>query len=366
MEKTDIKTDQKAQPKEVVFDINKIVEISGAKQDNVDILLEKQAGLTDEQVSGDEKKQGKANVPSLEEFEKKINPKEEKKSEELTEEKQYKLGGKTLTKSEMTAKLNEHFENKYDFSGIDEDSFKQYADLYSKAFDGQRKEDWQKSLGTRENELAKEKKEFQKEKQQFETERKKLKEIVSEPDEDIEDDYDLTLTQKQRKIAEKLKAEERLAQTEERERELAAKDNAIQFAELHNKLANIYPELRTEMDIREIFRKFNSDQDVDKTEVKVAYTVYKILNDSFEYGFNDPVKFYELYKDTYRVNLNGNSSKDYSEITNKAEKLIEKQEKAIGFPPNAQPVNPNPSSTGDIIPGRTETEKLNAIYFNKK
>lgn len=374
MEKTDVQTDVKTTAKkEITFDIDKIVEISGAKQDNVDILLEKQAGLTVEPDSGKENKQVKSekkikNVPSLEDFEKEIQPKDVKNESDTDkkEEKQYKLGGKLLTKSEMTDKLNEHFENKYDFTGVDDDSFKKYADLYTKAFDGQRKEDWQKSLGTRENELAKEKKEFQKERQLFEIERKKLKEIVSESDEDIEDDYDLTLTQKQRKIAEKLRAEEKLRETDELEKELAAKDNAIQFAELHYNLSNTYPELRTTMDIREVFRRYNTNQDVDKNDVKVAYTVYKILNDSFEYGFNDPNKFYELYKDTYKINLTGMPSKDYSQINEKAEKLKEKQEKAIGFPPNAQPVNPNPSSREDIIPGKTETEKLNAIYFNKK
>jgi len=298
----------------------------------------------------------------------------------------YQLGGKYVEKTEVIKELDEKFKGKYDFSQLDDEAFELYYNFLKDVKDGENKKSWQKSMGERENELASEKKkiaqqltDLQQKEAEYRAEVKRLKEIVEE---DVEEDEDLTETERIRKITAQERAESRLIDLEKENKQNENARIKLQFYKDHNDLAGKYPELNTSLHIQQVFDKYNSGEQVDAKDVKTAYTVFKIVNDAIDYGM-DVVKYYEIFKDNYQLPVgpsgNGTLGKGEPTLTRqqqqtaaelealkaRAEEIKKKQENTPGLPPGGKTVDPNPAQPGGLITGKTEKQKLNSIYAGK-
>jgi hypothetical protein len=157
----------------------------------------------------------------------------------------YQLGGKYVEKTEVIKELDEKFKGKYDFSKLDDEAFELYYNFLKDAKDGENKKSWQKSMGERENSLANEKKkiaqqltDLQQKEADYRAEVKRLKDVVEE---DVDDDDDLTETERIRKITAQERAEERLIDLEKENKQNENARIKLQFYRDHNDLAEKYP-----------------------------------------------------------------------------------------------------------------------------
>lgn len=291
----------------------------------------------------------------------------------------YQLGGKYVEKTEVIKELDEKFKGKYDFSKLDDEAFELYYNFLKDAKDGENKKSWQKSMGERENSLANEKKkiaqqltDLQQKEADYRAEVKRLKDVVEE---DVDDDDDLTETERIRKITAQERAEERLIDLEKENKQNENARIKLQFYKDHNDLAGKYPELNTSLHIQQVFDKYNSGEQVDAKDVKTAYTVFKIVNDAIDYGM-DVVKYYDIFKDNYQLPVRSTSGKELTReqqqsaaelesLKTRAEEIKKKQENTPGLPPGGKTVDPTPAQPGGLITGKTEKQKLNSIYAGK-
>lgn len=291
----------------------------------------------------------------------------------------YQLGGKYVEKTEVIKELDEKFKGKYDFSKLDDEAFELYYNFLKDAKDGENKKSWQKSMGERENSLANEKKkiaqqltDLQQKEADYRAEVKRLKDVVEE---DVDDDDDLTETERIRKITAQERAEERLIDLEKENKQNENARIKLQFYRDHNDLAEKYPELNTSIHIQQVFDKYNSGEQVDAKDVKTAYSVFKIVNDAIDYGM-DVVKYYDIFKDNYQLPVRSTSGKELTReqqqsaaeleaLKTRSEEIKKKQENTPGLPPGGKTVDPNPAQTGGLITGKTEKQKLNSIYAGK-